>query len=297
MIKFVFLIIFCLFLPGKADALFPGGSGQETFTLAKAVKLGRGASHFSGASSHPDNGTAGKISCTPFSCPAGQYFKEDSCSCAFCPGGEDCGCEASYGGNSVSNGSGSCGCPAGFTFTPPPGNKRDYTACKAVPCAEGEDCDCSYHYGTGSVSDGNGGCRTNVACPVGQYLSYFGEGCLACPELAVCNGRFSWQEYFVSIGSYCGNADKTICNGPTFICNDGYYLSSGSFCAECRKECASCTGKKCLTCKSGFQLDPVSGYCGVSSPCPANCLMCTDSEHCLTCAAGYSMSYGQCIKR
>lgn len=412
MIKFIFLIISCLFLPDKADALTFGEFGRETITLAKAVKLGRGNSYSSEALAKTGSGQTNKVSCAPSSCSAGRKFDMQSCSCtacpggedcgcavsfgeryaadgkggcessaacpngqyldyfgggckpcpanavcdgdtftcnngyylssgsfcqkcdeityfkgcsactgkqclacksgykfdagsgycvvsspcpancssctasaycvncaggykltadrkcekvtcspgqyvngtacSSCPGGEDCGCKAAYGGMSVSNGSGACGCPSGFTFEVLPGNKRDYTACKSVPCAEGEDCGCVSRYGAASAADGKGGCKSDISCPAGQYLDYFGGGCKACPADAVCSGSVTWRQHFSSQGLGCA-AGEDICNGPVFVCNKGYYLSSGSFCAQCPVGCATCTGNACLTCKTGYE--------------------------------------------
>lgn len=280
--------LICCAIPiraGAADFFNSAGS----FKIAKAVKLGRGSAYNSTALQQI-NGSQSKTSCTVTACSAGQYFNESSCSCSPCPSGEDCGCKETYNSSmSVSNGSGSCGCPQYFAFDPAPGNKRDYTACKGVPCAEGEDCGCSSRYGTNYVSDGKGDCKYDGICPAGQYLDYFGSGCLPCPDNAVCDGSQTWKEV-----NGCSH-DDYICGGPAFVCNTGYYLSSGSFCQKCDeityfKGCSACTGKQCLSCKSGYSFDSGSGYCVTSSPCPKNCISCTASTYCITCASGYKLT-------
>lgn len=290
MIKLIFLVL-CLLFPNESNAFGFGDFSQETITIAKAVKLGRGKSSAYSAANLQNKGGTAKHSCKEISCSAGQYFNHDNCSCSACPSGQDCGCLAAYGtsifGPVVSNGYGGCGCPSGITLTAEPGNRVDNTACKSTPCAEGEDCGCVNRYGSDYVSDGKGGCKYDGICPLGQYFSAFGFGCTNCPNNATCTGK-PWNVIFSEGNSSCGWNEQT-CNSPGFECKPGYRITSGSDCMACSDQygtgCQACNMTQCLSCKDGYFFDSASGKC--SNSCPAGqyingntCSNCPKGEDC-----------------
>lgn len=291
MIKIMFLI-FCFFVPNISNALSFGDFSQETITLAKAVKLGRSKSSVYSVSNLKTEGAKAKILCKETPCPAGQYFSQDSCSCSPCPKGQDCGCFAAYGNSLfgspvVSNGYGSCGCPSGTTLTAQPGNRADNTACKSIPCEEGEDCGCKNRYGSDYVADGKGGCKYDGICPLGQYYSASGSGCIACPANATCTGK-SWNIIFSEANFSCSWDDYT-CNAPGFECKPGYRITSGTDCMTCStqygKGCKACNMTQCLSCEDGYVFDAGSGKC--TDHCPAGqyingnmCSNCPKGEDC-----------------
>jgi len=121
----------------------------------------------------------------------------------------------------------------------------------------------------------NNGCY----CPTGQYL--INQACVTCDPNSSYNSSLS-----------------------TCICNSGYF---GTYlaCYQCNPSCKTCTGasnNQCLSCaNNNNQL--VNGVCQTGCPagqyinannqcsqCSANCIDCSGSNSCSTCANGFSLS-------
>ena len=148
---------------------------------------------------------------------------------------------------------------------------------------------CSWVKGT--VLDGNNAC-TKSCNANGQYTMH-GQ-CYSCPggcadcQYGICTGTACQKSEFLFI-------DQQVC------CDLGknkYF--DGTNCVSCHESCEKCTGptlNDCLTCPSGYAMDPVQGVCvascdgkngkfvegGQCRDCPTGCKECVSSTMCLVC--------------
>ncbi len=75
-------------------------------------------------------------------------------------------------------------------------------------------------------------------------------------------------------------------------CNPGFGLSVGGFCLPCVANCRVCSGQQqqiCISCGSGFYLNPVNQTATTCVPCPAGCASCT-ATNCLTCFSQFVLT-------
>ena len=229
------------------------------------------------------------------SCSAGQYYKENGCSCLPCNKDEKCDCA----GDSVSDGFGSCYCKE--TESCSDGQKSNPLTCKCEPCAAGNNNDCEKPCPSGQVPDGKGGCSA-VACfgdsDCGAGMQCKNPGltdaeCVACakdtqctcPEGQLADGKGGCAEIKCSSTVPCA-AGNTCENAGT----------SDSTCRPCEKgEPCNCTEGQIADGNGGC----VTPACSKDSDCPAGklcenagtvdagCVSCKENEPCPTCPTGY----------
>ncbi len=290
---------------------------QNSFQLARAVKLGRGQTnpaflgsdfvppetHFvqqcaehcsscnqeNGVCSGCDTGyTLQNNKCILASCPAGKYLNGSECSscssaisgCSTCTSATNCTlCSSSY---FLSNGN-CVTCPSGYTC-----NGKDAVCTRT--CSAGQ-------YLTSSC--------TCTACPTGCTSCTGANECSACASgyhlkngvcVANCTG------VTCASGANPVSGDKNCCcvaETPTIAncatqsgstctkCNSGYYLS-GNTCVSCPSN-ATCTGTSTFTCSSGYYKNGSS-----CSKCSSGCSACTSSTNCTACSSG-TLVNGSCV--
>ena len=171
---------------------------------------------------------------------------------------------------------------------------------------------CDSHCADCNTSTGN--CNS---CAEGYYLK--NGKCRSCPANATCsNGEtFICKDYYYKSGDSC----PAICSGVS--CKSGYKTAAATDSCCCEKDngCSALqvyntTIKKCVdavcpvgcldscingcgSCESGRYLNYSNGYCPLCSSAIANCETCTGSASgptCTSCASGYSLSNGKCVK-
>ncbi|KAH0577513.1 Cysteine-rich membrane protein 2 [Spironucleus salmonicida] len=167
-------------------------------------------------------------------------------------------------------------------------------------------------------------CQT---CSVGYFLSgqtceKCSESCITCSSINTCLTCKSDQ--YLTPESTCKNCSKncTKCNAKEEceVCISNYYISSTFKCElcdiampeqlQCRcdtslvRNCASCSGTKCISCISGYRLIIGSCFkddCMIDSQCKAG-QFCdiseTSTNTCITCSSSCKACHGkwnQCI--
>lgn len=274
----------------------------QTEAQAKAVKLGRGKASAVYSTNNLNNGSNAELKkgeCdTDQECPDGkkcsQYKCVDVCSLQPCKAGQKC-----------------------ITNPSSPHSAKCVDACYNISCKPGYTTEASTN-GCCCVSLCSDNCATCSSagtctqCNSGFYLS--GSQCVACPANATCDGTiFSCKSGYKKSGSSCvldtcdagyyknGNFCISCPEGCTACsqlvpgvvtcstCKSGYY-KSGTRCASCPDNAASCSGSS-FTCKTGFYKDG-----SACATCPENCTACSDATTCTSCASGYTLKEGACVK-
>lgn len=270
------LLILAAFLltpsAGSAETVF---NDTGAFTIAKAVKLGRGKSAYSSdlATLGNGGGTAQiKDGCSASSeCDKGQKCSNKKC--VSCTDGEKCDtCPANY----VGNGQGGC----------------------RIQCIKGQaDCElCA----KGQVYDGSK-CRLpcdGVTCPSGTTCKNGTTSACCIPDekkctvanCGSCNTVTGQCEACASgyTALYSFETNGIIsCGKLTVACATGKYNDGNNNCLDCAN------GSKCSSCPSATPY-----WCSSSSGCSASatCNSCSSDSDC-TVSSGYACVSGKCTKK
>jgi hypothetical protein len=141
-----------------------------------------------------------------------------------------------------------------------------------------------------------------LSCFSGSKLS--GNTCMpdsSCNATSSCTDCGQVQGYFLLNGQcfpcasiqncvQCDSQNPSICS----ICQDGYFINSGS-CSSCPASCSQCISTQlCTTCSLGYTLafDQAQGTClQCSSPC-ATCIQST--SYCTSCVDGFTKKGWKC---
>lgn len=289
----MFLFLLLLF---PTTTIYAGilGSADDTFVIAKAVKLGRGKS--ANMKFKEDHATLALSK----SCSAGQYLNEDMC--------VDC----VPGTYSDKAGSKACkACPAGYYS-----NKDGATSC--TQCSAGgngtcTECDAitgkctkancdngfysyseninTYYCGQGSSCGGYSTAVVCKGCPPGTY----GANCNACPAGTYSDAYGLTQcKKCVTDKGTCTECDAETGECTKASCNKGYSAYS------LNASPYSCGNKTCYHCSAGYACDSyLTGSCRICSAGTYNvdgyCSACPNGSYsetagatsCIKCKAGY----------
>ena len=286
----IFLLAWCIPASSQAEGFL---NTDESFTLAKAAKVGRGKSSAVGRLHSKNAGKVGESK-------VGKAEKK----CVF--GCQDCNLAAGTCSRCVPsrfmNDSKCSACPAnagcdGINFSCNTGYYVDGKACKS--CAS----DIVVANGTCAACNNSSTC-TRATCDRGYYTS--GGSCKSCLPISVSNGKC----VECSSSSICTRAS----------CNSGYYADGGS-CKSCSRisiengQCTTCSsGTKCtsVVCNSGATESgssmngtlPSCVKCSSISVSNGSCSECTSAYHhssytpvCskATCNSGYYANGGSCV--
>ena len=146
-----------------------------------------------------------------------------------------------------------------------------------------------------------------LSCPDGYYPDSTNNTCTPCNEAcAVCSGPLNTPCSSCKNGYYLylNSSSSLVCLSS---CPEGYFGSFGvNQCISCFQSCRTCSGTanfECISCKSGYFLQPYSNLClstcptgyyqntvsSMCSPCHSACLTCfgEDTTQCLSCQSGY----------
>lgn len=214
------LTVLCL-LPfaAKASGCF---NDSESFTVSKAVKLGRGGTTFSemppilGGGSELEE-TPEQIICSP-----------DITHCREC----------------AQNSSACSSCESGYRLS----NGRCVENCTGMVCAAGY-----------SPKSGATGCCCKPDETIPEITGCPGT-CTTCSSPTTCTGCSGG--YYLSGGSCLTCPSNATCSGGSFTCNTGYYKSGGSClsCSSAMTGCSSCSSSTvCTACSGGNTLS--NGQC------------------------------------
>ena len=267
--KILFYLVFLCSLAPIASNAEDFLKLNESFTVARAVKLGRSSAASSQTIAIQNTGTismlkecdsncanCNKVTGVCTSCTSNRYLSNNLC--LFCPEKATC--------NGVS-----FSCRAGYYK-----NGQSCSRCSANTYSTGG---ATYCTSCPSGSFSNAGASSCIPIPA-NCSSYNSSGsCTKCNSGYYLSGGSCYAEKSCSTG--CTGCDKT--TGTCSDCASGYYLSSGSCYAEktCIANCSSCdkTTGKCSACVSGYTLG-------------SNNLACIKDV--TSCSRGYYLSGNSC---
>ena len=236
--------LFMAVSPGNRTAEASVFADQESFVIAKAVKLGRGSSSaFSGQQTiaPPAQGTKVKL----YECETNEECPTDK----KCMGYKCVDVCTQPTGNGISYAR-ICAGKKCILDPDTPHAFKCVDSCYNISCKSG--------YTTELTS--NGCCCVPSSCPSGQRVE--GYACVNnCAGVNCINGYFA-----VSSSKGCCCEPLTI-SGVVVGCSSGYKLVNGT-CVEdtptCPENCSVCSNGTCTKCQSGFQLSN-SGSCVATS--------------------------------
>ena len=305
---------------------------KNTFTLAKAVKLGRARiSAFDQIGTLTESSSLSKgCSSTCYTCDTSTgtctvcksgYYLNGSGGCTSCPANATCDGSSAYTCASGYYDSGS-GCSACTS----PGNGT------CLGCyAPGEQADCyDLVCNDGYVADGD----TCMETTCDDYYRKSGTSCVANCTGVTCESGYTPVADYDRCCCEADESDSSSTSGSTTTCSAGYYVS-GSSCVACSSgtwssggtatSCSSCSsiyaGGSNITCTScttdgtctGSNGGSSSSSSSSSSSCTAEigytcvngvktacyystCASCaTDTLKCISCQSGYTLSGSNCI--
>ena len=271
-----YLLIFAAFLAlpsvGSAETVF---NDTGAFVVAKAVKLGRGESIYSGETSTL-SGKQGATTIDDGCRSSSECEKGQKCSkkqCVACADGEKCDtCPENY----VGDGKGGCRiqcikgqadcelCSKGEVYD----GSKCRLPCDGVTCPSGTTCK-------------NG---TTSACCVPDEKKCTVPNCSSCNTLTgQCEGCASGYTALYSVD----NGSVISCIERTVQCSVGYYNDGNNNCQACTN------GSKCNSCPSSTPY-----WCSSSKSCSASasCNSCSSDSDC-TVSSGYACVSGKCTKK
>ena len=281
--KILFYFVFlCSFVPlaSQAEKFL---NLNESFTVARAVKLGRSSAVSSQTIAIQNTGTismlkecdpncanCNKVSGVCNSCTSNRYLSNNLC--LFCPGNATC--------NGVS-----FSCRAGYYK-----NGQSCSRCSANTYSTGG---ATYCTSCPSGSFSNAGASSCIPIPA-NCSSYTSSGsCTKCNSGYYLSGGSCYPEKSCSTGCTSCNKQTGVCSS----CTSGYYLSGGSCIKRvtCPSTCSSCDSSgNCTSCKSGYTLSGRSCV-NLNITCsPGNyasgglCFPCSQGSDCGCSSIGYS---------
>lgn len=273
-----FAVLWFLPMTAAADYTF---EDSNTFSIARAVKLGRDRSYSNAGNSTVDSRNTGSelseapqakscdVNCSTCDtktgkcskCKTGRYLYDNMC--MVCPANATC------------NGTDTFSCAAQYRK-----NTRECTAnCTGVSCKSGYT----------ATSTASGCCCELTSCPSGQRLS--GTTCVSnCSGVSCKSG---YKAVSTAAGCCC-EVDRPVCAAGQI------YNTTIKKCvaAVCPMGCLDSCVNGCGSCQSGRYLNYNDGYCPTCSSAIANCKTCTSSSSgakCTACNTGYTLSGGSCV--
>lgn len=285
--KLSFILALAALMPigssAQAETIF---NTDQSFTVAKAVKLGRGNSYSVATDSTVNTGQGGQI----------ETKKECSANCADC-----------------NTSTGKCNtCDSGYYLD----NGKCVSCPSNASCSNGLSFTCNdYYYKSGNSCVGicNG-----VTCKSGYKAVSKATSCCCesenqCGDFQVYNPTIQKcvdQVCPLGCADMCKNGCGSCESGRYLNYNDGMCPTCSSAIANCETCTSSASGVTCTSCASGYTLS--SGKCvkqitvcalgqykdssGNCVNCPSGCASCSSSAKCLTCKSGYSLSGNFCIR-
>jgi hypothetical protein len=124
---------------------------------------------------------------------------------------------------------------------------------------------CANSYGSACLTCNSSRCQT---CSAGFSLAPNGQSCLK----SGCNVPFC---------SNCLGSSSSICA----TCESSVFVLYQGLCYCNIANCQLCSSGTCLTCFSGYSLDPSKTKCNVN--CIDNCDVCSNRYSCTACSTGY----------
>lgn len=286
--KLYVILALATFMPIVSSA--SAGSVFDTdhsFTVAKAVKLGRGNAYSITSETTISTGNTGT-----------EVNKEKKCesTCSDCNKSTGL-CNTCQSGYYLENGK-CVSCPAnascsnGLTFTCNDYYYKSGTSCVSI--CNGVTCKSGYE----AVSKASSCCcESDTGCSAGQVYNTTIQKCVA----AVCP---------VGCADMCKNGCGSCESGRYLNYNDGLCPTCSSAIANCQTCTSSASGVTCTSCASGYTLS--GGKCvlqlvsckvgqyknssGTCVNCPSSCSACTSATNCTICASGYTLSGSLCIR-